>query len=374
MAGEKSRNMVVSSAAAGYVYSDVSSTQIQAHLMNQIQSFEPNAEMFNLTTAGMEMIGFPQKNLNLQQPSDANSVMWKGFFGKHGDHSGPSSSKTTTADFYQHEFNKSDFATGISQTTTTASENLMVAPAWQEEVEEENRLMVDDPSSSSSLRCVFPCEGNERPSQGLSLSLSSTNPSSIGLQSFELRHTPTPHHHHQGQQDDDDHHMRFLSPNSNSSRDGFFGKSGAAAILPIPIQEQQMMMQDGFVGKAANPNQGNFQLRNSKYLAPAQQLLKEFCNLGTQQIHPPKQKPAKQWEWELDETGSTSSCSRKPSLNSLELVELQKRKSKLLSMLEEVSISILIIISIPSYHAPNKRYPCFSIFHSSRSPDRDLNN
>lgn len=305
---EKSRNMVSS---AGFVYSDVSSTnpsiQTVTHLVNQIQSFESNPEMFNLTT-GMEMIGFPQKNL--QQPSDANSVMWKAFFGKHGNHSGPSSSKTvneSTSDYYQHEFNKSDFATGISQTT---SENLMVAPdsaAWQE-----NRLMVDD----SSLRCVFPCEGNERPSQGLSLSLSSSNPSSIGLQSFELRHT-----HHQGQQDD---HMRFLSSNS---RDCFFGKSAA-------IQEQQMM-QDGFLGKAANLNQGNFQLRNSKYLGPAQQLLNECCNLGTKQIDPPRQKAPKTNQWE-DENGSSSSCSRKPSLYSLELMELQKRKSKLLSMLEEV--------------------------------------
>ncbi|VFQ68033.1 unnamed protein product [Cuscuta campestris] len=44
-----------------------------------------------------------------------------------------------------------------------------------------------DDSSTSTLRCVFPCEGNERPSQGLSLSLSSANPSAIGLQPFELR-------------------------------------------------------------------------------------------------------------------------------------------------------------------------------------------
>lgn len=313
--GEKSIRKMMSS--AGFVYnSDVSPTN------SQIQSFEGNAEMFNL-----EMIGFPQKNL--QQP-----VIWKGFFGKHGNQSesGPSSSKTTTAaNFYQHEFNKSDFGTGISQ---TSSENLMVAPPESAAVWQENRLMVDDPSS---FRCVFPCEGNERPSQGLSLSLSSTNPSSIGLQSFELRHTHQ-HHHHQVQQDDEDEDhimIRFLSANS---RDGFFGKSAAAAI-----QEQQMMQDDdGFVGKASNQNQGNFQfqLRNSKYLAPAQQLLNEFCNLGTQQIDPAnyKQKAAKTNHlWEDDQNrSSNANSSTKPTLYSLELVELQKRKSKLLSMLEEV--------------------------------------
>lgn len=303
---EKSRNMVSS---FGFVYSDVSSANpslhSQTHLVNQIQSFESNPEMFSLTT-GMEMIGFPQKNL--QQPNDANSVMWKGFVGKHGNPSGPSSSKTvneSTSDFYQHEFNKPDFATGISQTT---SENLMVtsdSAAWQD-----NRLMIDD----SSFRCVFPCEGNERPSQGLSLSLSSSNPSSIGLQTFELRHA-----RHQGQQDD---HMMFVSANS---RDGFFRKSGA-------IQEQQVL-QDGF----ANLNQGNFQLRNSKYLGPAQQLLNEFCNLGTKQNDPTKQKAGpKTNQWGVENGSSSSTCSRKPTLCSLELVELQKRKSKLLSMLEEV--------------------------------------
>ncbi|KAI3823618.1 hypothetical protein L1987_05057 [Smallanthus sonchifolius] len=35
----------------------------------------------------------------------------------------------------------------------------------------------------SPQRCVLPCEPNERPSQGLFLSLSSANPSTIGLQS-----------------------------------------------------------------------------------------------------------------------------------------------------------------------------------------------
>ncbi|PHT81753.1 hypothetical protein T459_14768 [Capsicum annuum] len=72
--------------------------------------------------------------------------------------------------------------TSLSKNDTSSSEqfyqhsnNMLVATEhWQH----------DDPS----LRCVFPCEGNERPSQGLSLSLCSSNPSSIGLQSFELRH------------------------------------------------------------------------------------------------------------------------------------------------------------------------------------------
>ncbi|CAK7335589.1 unnamed protein product [Dovyalis caffra] len=299
---DKSRNMVSS---GSFCYTDVSSSNptIQTHLVNQIQGFESNPEMFNLTTS-MEMIGF-SKNLQ-QQHSDSNSVMWKGFFNKPANNNnpgGPSSSKTinesTSGDFYQHEFNKTDFSTGISD---ASNENLMVGPdpsaPWHE-----NRLLVDD----SSLRCVFPCEGNERPSQGLSLSLSSSNPSSIGLQSFELiRHAPT--------------HQNQISPQEEMR---FFGKS--------PENIQQQMMQ------AANSHhlhhQGQFQLRNSKYLGPAQDLLNEFCSLGTKLGDALKQKPHKPKQWDDDQNGSSS---RKQSLQSLEFIELQKRKTKLLSMLEEV--------------------------------------
>uniref|UniRef100_A0A2P2MGY5 POX domain-containing protein n=1 Tax=Rhizophora mucronata TaxID=61149 RepID=A0A2P2MGY5_RHIMU len=309
---DKTRNMVSS---AGFCYSDVSSSNptIQTPLVNQIHGFESNPEIFNLT-ANIGMIGF-SKNLQEQQ-GDSNSVMWKSFFNKPGNSNpsgGPSTSKTineSTADFYQHEFKKPDFPTGISE---TSNENLIVGPdstAWQE-----NRMLVDD----SSLRCVFPCEGNERPSQGLSLSLSSSNPSSIGLQSFELRHTAN-HHNHDNQQEE----MRFFN---SSSRDGLiFGKSS------LSIQREQQMIQDGFLSKAANLHQqGQFQLRNSMYLGPAQELLSEFCSLGTKQPESQKQKPHKPRQWD-DENSSA----RSQALCSLDFMELQKRKTKLLSMLEEV--------------------------------------
>ncbi|KAF2297853.1 hypothetical protein GH714_004106 [Hevea brasiliensis] len=273
---DKSRNMV-SSSSAGFCYSDASSSNptIQTHLGNQIQGFESNLEIFNLTS-GMEMIGF-SRNLQQQQSESNTAVMWK----------------------------------------ETSNENLIVgtdsSAPWQE-----HRLLVDD----SSLRCVFPCEPNERPSQGLSLSLSSSNPSTIGLQSFELRHTNN-HQNHDNPQEE----MRFMN---SSSRDGFFGKSVAN------IQQQQMM-QDGLLTKAANlHHQGQFQLRNSRYLGPAKELLNEFCSLGTMQTDQPRPKPHKPKQWD-DENGSGSSgSSRKQSLHSLEFLELQKRKTKLLSMLEEV--------------------------------------
>ncbi|KAL2544169.1 homeobox protein BEL1-like protein [Forsythia ovata] len=269
---EKTREMVTST---GYCYADHDSStgnpNIQTHLVSQLQQFEHNSEIYNLT-AGMEMIGFPSKNLHHQNESP--SVLWKEFFNKPGNnhhHGGASSSKhTSTSEFYNHDL------TGISDTT---NENLMVSPADSSSAwNNQNRLMVDDPS----LRCVFSGERNER---RLSLSLSSSN---LGIQSFDL-----------GQQDD----LRF-GPSSSRS---------------VNIQRQQQMMQE------------HFHIRNSKYLASAQDLLNEFCNLGTKQTeNTSKHKIQKNNDWD-DE-----SIIKKQSLYSLDLLELQKRKTKLLQLLEEV--------------------------------------
>lgn len=267
------RSMVVS--PTGYCYSsDVSSSnpnQAPHHVMSQLQSFESNPEIYNLTT-GMELIGFPPK---IQQQShhdinsvshDTNSVFWKGSSSKSIN------DPTMASDFYHQ----------------------------QQQQYDQNRLLVDE----SSLRCVFPCEANERPSQGLSLSLSSNNPSTIGLQSFELR-----------QQQD---------------HQGYFGKS---------MNIQQEMIQNNpphyHHHQSSSPQ---LQIRSSKYLIPAQELLNEFCNLGTKQSadHSPKMKLHKTSQWQDESNNATSSSSKKQSLYSLEFLELQKRKTKLLQMLEEV--------------------------------------
>ncbi|KAH6761047.1 hypothetical protein C2S51_017996 [Perilla frutescens var. frutescens] len=282
-------------ASAGYCYSDVASSTGN-HLLSHLQTFQPTPEIYNLTAA-VDMIGFPPKNLH-QQPETAASALWKGFFAKPGNHhhhqegGAPSSSsmemnEPTSSEFYHHEFNKKHDLTAISDGT---NETLMVSPdsssAWNHH-HHPNRLIVDDPS----LRCVFTCEGNERPSQGLSLSLSSSNPSSIGLQSFELR-----------QHDD----LRF-GPSSSRS----------VNIEPPPPPLQVMP--------------GYNHVKNSKYLSPAQELLHEFCNLRINQNDTiSKTKAQKNSELEDD------SAVKKQPLYSLDLIELQRRKTKLLQMLEEV--------------------------------------
>lgn len=322
---DKSSRVDMGSSSNGFCYSDVPSSgnnqtiPIQTHLVNHIQGFVTDPEMFNLTT-GMEMIGFSKHNNLQQQSTDSNNaVMWKSFLGnKPGQHEGPSSSSSKTMNescspnFYhhhhQHEYiNKQDFAAGVSE----------ISAPWQE-----NRTMLVD---DSSLRCVFPCEGQERPSQGLSLSLSSTNPSTIGLQSFELRHTSPTGHNHQHQQ-------QVLLQQDN----GYYSMNST---------------------KAANVYQGHFLLKNSKFLVPAQDLLKEICSLGTRQsdvvVAVPKQKSQKnnkQWEEDNNAVGGcSSSLIIKHSLSSIELVELQKRKTKLLSMLEEVCLYLCLKFHFTSF-------------------------
>ncbi|KAF7810441.1 homeobox protein BEL1-like protein [Senna tora] len=210
---EKSRDeMASSSSGTGFCYSEVTTAINQTHMA--AGGFVSDPDMFNLTTS-MDMIGFTNaKN--------------------------------------HHHFNDHDSSSSAAAAAAAAT--------WQDH----NRLLVDD----SSFRCVFPCEGNERPSQGLSLSLSSTNPLSIGLQSFELRHSTTNNHHHHHHLHPHDHSDFFSS--SSSGREKLLGKS-----VNIPA--------DANNNNNNNLYQPHYALRNSKYLAPAQQLLNEFCCLGTKQ-------------------------------------------------------------------------------------------
>ncbi|XP_010553534.1 PREDICTED: homeobox protein BEL1 homolog [Tarenaya hassleriana] len=227
----------------------------------------------------------------------------------------------------------------------------------------ENLLLED--SSPPSMRISngnFPCEVNEerapppiatRPSQGLSLSLSSSNPTSISLPSFELRPQTQQHDH------------VLTTRVVGSSRQGYFGK------LHQNLQHTQMMMMTMMMNNNSDINTANhhrhhhhqqqqhghnqFQIVRSKYLVPAQELLNEFCSLGTKQSDEEtvmmKQKIEKgkqQWESNNNndngsdhhhhhhESASTSSRKHVPPLHSLEFMELQKRKAKLLSMLDEI--------------------------------------
>ncbi|KAF6162198.1 hypothetical protein GIB67_008327 [Kingdonia uniflora] len=240
--------------------------RFSTHIVNQIQAFESNPhELYNLATS-MEMLTFPpptppvRKN-NITDPGCSSSS--KMITDHHQHQLLPSSS-----DFYQPQvlFNRCDFS---------------------------QDQYVDD----SSLRSVFPCEGSERPNQGLSLSLSTKLPSTVGLQSFDLGETSYHQHLHDQQ-------------------DGFFEKP------PPNLYQQHQFFEVG----GDLDHERLFELKNSKYLGPAQELLNEICRLESEKHQTPnkvKQQPR-------------VSSFESPSLDSLELFELQSRKTKLMFMLDQV--------------------------------------
>ena len=124
---------------------------------------------------------------------------------------------------------------------------------------------------------------------------------------------------------------------------------------PMPRSHQEQLFMDEGSGRllfqSSQPQQHQqpFMLRRSKYLIPAQELLNEFCNLGaiggnnTGSSKKKEDKANPQW----DEGGPSS-------LYSMDLVELQKRKARLLSLLEEV-----ISLSYPHFFFPPLCIPFF---------------
>ncbi|GAA0175370.1 homeodomain transcription factor [Lithospermum erythrorhizon] len=245
------------------------------HMGNHhLRDFEQNIEMYN-----SEMIGFQNKNhLQQHQQNESASLVWKTFPGNniyHGD-IGPSSSNKAM----NHE------------PSSTSEDQLY-----------HHSMMVADDNDPSALRCMFSnVEGN---GQGLSLSLR--------------------------QQHHDD--MRFVA-SSSSGADGliFSNKNSFNNVQ----SQQHSMMQDGFLGKTAlsyyNVSGQQFEIRNSKYLVPVQEILNEFCNIGTEQIYlTTKIKGQKNTDELVDDNSKKQS-----PLFSLDLLELQRRKARLLQMLEEV--------------------------------------
>ncbi|KAK1436256.1 hypothetical protein QVD17_02035 [Tagetes erecta] len=283
MRGENNNNIMVDGSTSNYncSYND-HQTQTQHHDVNATSTFETNP---------LEIYNFESSHNSVSH----NSVLfWKG----------PSSSSSSkhiisseSTDFYDH---------------------------------------FDD--SISLQRCVFPCEPNERPSQGLSLSLSSANPSSIGLQSFELvrpqQQHHYQHHHHQGYfgksiSTDHDHDMMI--------QDRFLVKPGN--IINSSGGDGEHDGDDGGGSYNNNHQSAQYNIRSSRYLVPAQELLSEFCNLGSKQSdeHPSRTKAAASNP--LQDHGNfnnVTSNSKAKSLSSVEFMELQKRRTKLLQMLEEV--------------------------------------
>ncbi|ONK59000.1 uncharacterized protein A4U43_C08F1940 [Asparagus officinalis] len=137
-------------------------------------------------------------------------------------------------------------------------------------------------------------------------------------------------------------HPANSNPNPNPDQwhaDGFSLQSnqGLSLSLTNPMtsshQEQtsQFVDDERLLFRSSSQQQTSpFILRRLKYLIPARELLNEFCSVGgiNSSLEEGTKKKKDQWK----EGGPSSSS----SLCSLDLVELQKRKARLMLMLEEV--------------------------------------
>ncbi|CAA0820483.1 BEL1-like homeodomain protein 2 [Striga hermonthica] len=189
------------------------------------------------------------------------------------DHPTPQSQLTSTAQLQGFGPPGPEIYGLISSGIAFTPNNLYTNSKEQNMNQENGFYSQHDMTELLDRSCVFPCE---RPSHGLSLSL---NPSTIGLQPFELLQ--------QQQQQDNN----------------LFGFG----------QQQQQQQQLAFI-------------RNSRYLGLAQELLTEFWNLGSAQKIPK----------DGDEWPESENAVERQLLYSLDMLELLRRKIKLLEMLEEV--------------------------------------
>ncbi|KAJ6808050.1 homeobox protein BEL1-like protein [Iris pallida] len=220
-----------------FAYEDFSSAS-----NTRMQSLEPSHEILSLQ-AGMEMLGLPLK----QDSSSTYLEQWRSFATKADTNS---------------SIGQDNFMFGSSE-AAAAMTNL-----WQQQ-QQQNGMMGDE----SSLKCLFPVQGdhNQQLSHGLSLSL----------------------HNSESYEED------FSSDAARDAR--FFPET--------------------------------YRFKDSMYMVLAQELLNEFCSIGGG-FGSSKHKTRKANQWE--EGGSSSSASWNLSLFTMDVLELQKRKAMLLSMLEEV--------------------------------------
>lgn len=129
------------------------------------------------------------------------------------------------------------------------------------------------------------------------------------------------------------------------------GSGSTSSILQYSFRNNSDNSPQSFQGSQMNPNhqvQIGFGsslgvvnvLRNSKYVKAAQELLDEFCSVGRVQLKKNKFNTKQNPNPETTATAAASSSSSKeqPPLSAADRIEHQRRKVKLLSMLDEARI------------------------------------
>lgn len=168
--------------------------------------------------------------------------------------------------------------------------------------------------------------------QGLSLSLSRNFEAAAKLEDLRIGNDGIYLHNNQG----------ILGPiNNNTNHHHHHQLLHSGVIMdhrPPPPPSHTSGHHQIHVGYAASSPRISNALRNSRYVKPAQQLLEEFCCVGRGNF---KNQRVKKYDDENPNSNSESEDNRGPSkdnhppLSAAERSEYQRRKIKLLSMLDE---------------------------------------
>ncbi|KAK8958070.1 hypothetical protein KSP39_PZI000891 [Platanthera zijinensis] len=173
---------------------------------------------------------------------------------------------------------------------------------------------------------------------------------------MELLGLPSKHHHHHHNTEEgtcesglmadgagwdqarqlfvDDASMRCLFPVQDEDQQRSQGMLSLSLYNPEPSIAEATASRWLFSGQGGGSSGNSQKLKLTKYLIPAQELLNEFCDLGGVKA---ASKLQKQQGKRAEEGGPSSSSSLiSHSLQNLDILELQKRKAKLLTLLEEV--------------------------------------
>lgn len=150
------------------------------------------------------------------------------------------------------------------------------------------------------------------------------------------------HHHHHHHQNNNRSSFLDQDPISFPSCEG----NGTSQGLSLSLNSIEQNHDDDFIRfgiiNPSSTSRPHFQFQNiinSKYLDPAQELLNDFCSIGTDHNTSNLKNPKSTTRPEDDSAVS------KPPLHSLDLLELHKRKTTLLHMLEEVYILDIFFFS-----------------------------
>ncbi|XP_042446737.1 BEL1-like homeodomain protein 4 [Zingiber officinale] len=247
---------------------------------------------------------------------------------------------SAAADWYgpnrqQHEQQHS-VAAGLNSDSATSMQLFLINPPGMQPLPQQHRS--PSPTSAASLHTHqtfhqsfaenhFGATGRVVEGQGLSLSLSSS------LQQLEMA---------KGADDLRVREGAVLYFNNQ--------QQSQPPHQPSPIHLQGQQLHVGFGGVAGGMGVANV-LRNSKYAKVAQELLEEFCNVGRGQLKPNKlskrggssifnsnRNPSGGGGGSASTSAAASTSSSKdvPALSPADRFEHQRKKAKLMSMLDEV--------------------------------------